>query len=157
MGAKIKLICFDVDGTLTDGKIYMGAQGECMKAFHVKDGYAINHLLPLHDILPVIITGRKSEIVKVRCEELHIRHIYQGVTDKTKVFADLLEHLNIGAEATAYFGDDLNDLDTMKLCGIVGCPADACKEILEIADFISPYKGGEGAARSFIEWLLNDI
>ena len=72
----------DVDGTLTDGKIYMGANGELMKAFNIKDGYGIHDILPLIGITPVIITGRKSQIVANRCNEIGIHYLYQGVTDK---------------------------------------------------------------------------
>ena len=79
---KIKMLVMDVDGTLTDGRIYMGADGEVMKAFDVRDGYGIKHILPKHDIIPVIITGRRSAIVERRCAELDITELYQGVADK---------------------------------------------------------------------------
>ena len=77
-----KLLFMDVDGTLTDGKIYMGDKGEIMKAFHVRDGYAVKEILPQYDMIPVIITGRESEIVSQRCRELGIGQIYQGVSLK---------------------------------------------------------------------------
>ena len=78
----IKLLVMDVDGTLTDGHIYMGPDGEVMKAFDVKDGYGIAHILPRYGIIPVIITGRRSQIVERRCAELGITELYQGVGDK---------------------------------------------------------------------------
>ena len=80
----------DVDGTLTDGKIYISAEGECMKAFNVKDGYAIHELLKQHGIEPVIITGRKSEIVAQRARELEIRQVYQGVGNKVAKIEELI-------------------------------------------------------------------
>ena len=87
---KIKLLVMDVDGTLTDGKIYMGAEGEMMKAFDVKDGYGIAHILPRLGITPVIITGRRSGIVERRCAELGITELYQGVRDKLEKLRELL-------------------------------------------------------------------
>ena len=87
----IRILIMDVDGTLTDGKIYMGCQGEVMKAFDVKDGCGIKDILPEAGIIPVIITARKSEIVKRRSEELNIEHCYQGVRDKKEKLDSLLE------------------------------------------------------------------
>ena len=150
----IKYLIMDVDGTLTDGKIYMGANGEIMKCFNAKDGYAIAHLLPEHGINPVIITGRTSEILLRRCEELHITKVYQNVSDKAEKLRELMEEEKISETQIAYIGDDLNDLSIMKLSGLVGCPSDAAKEVQEISDYHCAAKGGEGAVREFIEWIL---
>ena len=79
---KIKYLVMDVDGTLTDGKIYMGENGEVMKAFNIKDGYAISYFLPSNGIIPIVITGRKSKIVENRCKELGITEVHQGCIDK---------------------------------------------------------------------------
>lgn len=152
---KIRLLILDVDGTLTDGKIYMGTDGEVMKAFNIKDGYGIHDMLPCinEGIIPVIITGRKSKILENRCKELGILELYQGVSDKILILDSLIREKDIQYENVAYIGDDVNDLVCMKKCAIVGCPHDAAKEILEIADFISERNGGEGAVREYIEWL----
>ena len=91
---KVKLLVMDVDGTLTDGKIYIGDKGEVMKSFDVKDGYAIAHILPENNIVPVIITGRSSSIVKERAKELKITELYQGVSDKLiqlKIIAEKMQ------------------------------------------------------------------
>ena len=158
--AAIRLLVLDVDGTLTDGKIYMGPEGESMKAFDIKDGYAIAQLLPKGGILPAVITGRKSRIVEQRCAELGIRHLYQGVKDKPAAFARLLvaagEELGqpLSGQNAAYMGDDLVDLPCMRLCAVRGCPADAVEAVRAECQFVSRKNGGAGAAREFIEWLL---
>lgn len=149
----IKLLIMDVDGTLTDGKVYMGASGEAMKCFDIKDGYGIANLLPKHGIIPAIITGRKSEILLRRCEELKITHVYQGISEKTEKMKELMQLLDVTAGQVVYIGDDLNDLDCMKIAGVTGCPSDAVKEIKEYVDFVSTLPGGSGAVREFIEWI----
>lgn len=151
----------DVDGTLTDGKIYIGNQGEVMKAFDIKDGYGIYHLLRPNGIEPIIITGRSSEIVKNRASELKISRLYQGISDKLKVVNDILQELSMEEKKTytfeniAYIGDDLIDLPCMQVAGIKACPADAHPSILEISDFVSKRQAGNGAVREFIDWLID--
>ncbi len=143
----------DVDGTLTDGSIFIGEAGEVMKRFHVRDGYAIKHILPGIGITPVILTGRESQIVAQRCRELDIRWVIQGSQKKLEDLKALLARLGAAPEEAAYIGDDLNDADCMRLCGVCGCPGDAVIAIREIADFVAEAKGGYGAVREFIEWL----
>jgi 3-deoxy-D-manno-octulosonate 8-phosphate phosphatase (KDO 8-P phosphatase) len=140
----IKVLVMDVDGTLTDGKIYLSANGELMKAFYIKDGYAIKELLTRYGIIPVIITGRQSDILEYRCKELGIEHLYQGVDKKLEQLDRVLKYLGIGFNETAYIGDDMNDYDCMKQCAVKGCPADAAGDIKAIADFVSARNGGEG-------------
>ena len=144
----------DVDGTLTDGKIYMGNDGEVMKAFSIKDGCGIHDILIPAGITPVIITGRSSKIVENRCEEIGINEIYQGISNKIEKLLSITDDLS----SVAYIGDDINDLSCMKPVkeagGKIGCPADAVKKVKEIADFISTKNGGDGAVREFIEWLV---
>lgn len=150
----MKYLVMDVDGTLTDGKIYMSSTGEAVKAFNIKDGCGIHDLLIPAGIIPVILTGRKSEIVLNRCKELGITEIYQGISRKTEVLRQIVGNLS----ETAYIGDDINDLPCMQLVkeagGIVGCPSDAVKAVKEISDYIAEHEGGNGAVRDFIEWLL---
>ncbi|MFW2488467.1 KdsC family phosphatase [Clostridium chromiireducens] len=187
--SKIRVLVLDVDGTLTDGKIYMGETGELMKAFDIKDGCGLHDILPTINqitvkmegnidgvkeeictigIIPVIITGRESRILENRCNELGITHIYQGVKNKIEKLDELLNTLSnkmsidgqlvkLDYSNVAYCGDDINDLSCMEpiyaLGGIVTCPADAAKEVCEIASFISSKNGGNGAVREVIEWL----
>lgn len=155
MKKKVKYLVMDVDGTLTDGKIYMGSTGESVKAFNIKDGYGIHDIAMPLGIIPVIITGRKSKIVENRCRELGISKIYQGVSDKVEQLCAITAELS----EVAYIGDDVNDL--MCMCavkdagGIVGCPADAAKKIIDISNYVSDKCGGDGAVRGFIEWIIS--
>ena len=151
---KIRMLVMDVDGTLTDGKIYIGNEGEIMKAFHVKDGYAIARL-PEFGIRPVIITGRHSAIVAYRAEELGIHDCIQGVKDKLSTLKVLAEKYHVEPEEIAYIGDDLNDLLCMKWCGLSACPADAVQEVREEAGYVCKENGGCGAVREYIEWIRN--
>ena len=151
---KIKMLVMYVDGTLTDGKIYIGADGEVMKAFNVKDGYAISHLKE-YGIIPVIITGRESEIVKYRAKELGVTELYQGVKEKLSVLKEIAEKYGISSEEIAYIGDDLNDLECMKYCGYSGCPYDAVSEVKDAVKYFCRNSGGEGALREYIDFLCN--
>lgn len=150
---KIKMLVMDVDGTLTDGHIYVGAEGEMMKAFHVQDGYAIAHILPEMGITPVIITGRSSKIVEKRAAELKITHLHQGVADKLSKLKEVAAELGVTAEEIAYIGDDVNDLDCIRYCGYTACPADAVPEVLGAVDYVCKRNGGRGAVREFIDLL----
>lgn len=153
-----KFLIMDVDGTITDGKIYMGSNGESHKAFSVKDGYVFKYILEPNNIEPIIITARQSEIVKRRCEELGIEKVYQGKHDKLTVLKDIVGEE--GLANCAYFGDDMPDIKCMLPIkdngGIVGCPSDAVKEIKLIADYVCKSKAGEGALREFVEWLVSE-
>lgn len=154
----IKYLVMDVDGTLTDGKIYMGSEGEMMKAFNIKDGCGIHDLLIPSGITPLIITGRCSKIVANRCKELGIEHFYQGVSDKVAELLQFLEKNGGNLSEVAYAGDDLNDVACMRKVkengGMIGVPDNACEKVKSLADFISPNKGGDGAVRDFIEYLV---
>ncbi len=151
----IKLIVMDVDGTLTDGGIYMGENGEVFKRFDVKDGYAIHNILPELGIIPVVITGRQSKIVENRCKELGVKHLIQGCKDKVGAMESLARLLGIDMCEIAYFGDDINDLECMNLVALKGCPCDAADEIKSVCEYICDSKGGYGALREFVKWLLD--
>lgn len=152
---RIKYLIMDVDGTLTDGKIYMGNDGELCKAFNVKDGCGIHDLAIPAGIIPAIITGRSSKILENRCKELGITFLYQGVPNKIERLREITDDM----AQVAYIGDDINDLSCMQHVkvagGLTGCPADAARAVVEISDFISEKKGGDGAVRDFIEWILS--
>ncbi len=150
----IKMIIMDIDGTLTDGKIYIGSEGEVMKAFNVKDGLGIRKLL-VNGIVPVIITGRKSKIAAYRAKELNITEVHQGISDKVSELKRVCEKYQLTLNEVAYIGDDENDLECIKLCGYSGCPADAVNDVKKVVNFISKLNGGEGAVREYIEYLLN--
>lgn len=147
------MLVMDVDGTLTDGKIYMSADGELMKAFNIKDGYAIAHLRE-YGIEPCIITGRESEIVRQRCAELKITELYQGVSNKLFKLKEVCSKKGIELPNVAYIGDDVNDLTCIQQCGCTACPADAVKAVIEKVNYVCAEKGGEGAVRGFCEYLI---
>lgn len=152
----IKLFVMDVDGTLTDGKIHIGPNGEVMKSFNVKDGYGIAQILRHHGVTPVIITGRESDIVSYRANELGIKRLYQGVGNKLEVLKMISSELEIDQNDIAYIGDDLNDLDCIDYCGITACPNDAVSTVLGAVDYICAANGGEGAVRDFIDYLFDN-
>lgn len=151
--SKIKMLVMDVDGTLTDGKIYVGEHGEVFKAFNVKDGYRLINM-DKYNIIPVIITGKKSEILEKRASELKIKEVYQGVVDKLKVLGEVMERYQLIYENIAYIGDDVNDIDCMKVCYFKACPADAIDEVIEIVDYVCKSHGGNGAVREFIDLIV---
>lgn len=159
----IKFLVMDVDGTLTDGKIYMGVDGECFKAFDIKDGYALHTLLKENGIIPVIITARRSPMVIHRCDELGVKEIHQGVMKKLDCLKGILEKYSSADQKydlsnVAYIGDDLLDLQCMnpiKIAGgSAGCPSNAVKQVISACDYVSPNKGGEGALRDYAEYLI---
>ncbi len=160
----IKFLVMDVDGTLTDGKIYMGVDGECLKAFDIKDGYALHTLLKENGIIPVIITARKSPMVEHRCKELGVKEIHQGMMNKLDCLKSIVEKYS-SEEApysfsnVAYIGDDLLDLQCMNPIknagGIAGCPADAVKSVKLACDYVSSLRAGEGAVRDFVEFIIS--
>lgn len=162
----VKFLIMDVDGTLTDGKIYMGENGELFKAFNVKDGCGIKDILPEYGIIPVIITARKSKMLENRCRELEVTELYQGIRNKSEKLEEILasfskiNNIKYSLNNCAYIGDDILDLQCMYLIkeagGVVGCPADAVKKVKKLADFIADHNGGDGAVRDFIEWILNN-
>ena len=135
---KIKLFVMDVDGTLTDGKIYMGENGEIMKAFDVKDGYGIAHILPKLGIVPVIITGRESQIVASRAAELGITEICQGATDKSKTLKRIAEKYKCNTDNIAAF---------------TACPADAYWKVKKAVSYLCKSNGGCGAVREYIDFI----
>ena len=149
----IKLVLLDVDGTLTDGRIYRGNNGEELKRFNVKDGYAIVNAQKL-GIEFGIITGRKSELVEIRAKELKIKYLYQGISEKTVILEEIMKKDGLSKEEIAYMGDDLNDFLIMKQVGLSGTPKDAVDEVIQVADFVSKRNGGSGAVLEFIEHIL---
>ena len=152
---KIKMMVMDVDGTLTDGRIYIGANGEMMKAFDVKDGYAIAHLKE-KGIEPVIITGRSSKIVQERAKELSISELYQGISDKLQHLKIVAQKLNCKSDEIAYIGDDVNDLECIEYCGVTACPNDAVDIIKSKVKYVCQKNGGRGAVREFIGWMIDE-
>lgn len=149
---RIRLIAFDVDGTLTPGTLIFGTEGEAYKTFYAKDGLAIS-LAHRMGYLTGVITGRQSEIVQRRSEELHMDFALMKVSDKVSALEGLLKRYDLSWEEAAYFGDDWNDLAVSRKAGLSGCPSDGTAENKAAVDFVSAYPGGGGAVREFIEYI----
>ncbi|MCM1231002.1 MAG: HAD hydrolase family protein [Ruminococcus flavefaciens] len=150
---KYELFVMDVDGTLTDGKIYMSGKGEMYKAFDIKDGYGIKHILPEMGIVPAIITGRESDIVQKRAEELGVELLYQKVADKLCVLKKLAKEHGCLLDEVIYVGDDINDLQCLLSAGFSACPADSAESVQNAADYVASRNGGDGAVREIIDYL----
>ena len=159
--SKIKYLFLDVDGTLTDGKIYMSDSGELFKAFDIKDGCGIKDILPELGIKPVIITARKSQILLNRCKELGINMVFQNTRDKVSKIKEIMNSegysLNESGvyEEAAYMGDDILDIPPMKLCLVKACPANAVIKVKDICNFVSSKDGGNGAVRDLIDLMYD--
>ena len=149
----IELIVLDVDGTMTDSRISYSANGDEIKSFNVKDGLAIASWRKLGKQV-AIITGRKSDIVDRRAKELNIEHFYQGIENKKEVLEELLLKLDLTMESVATIGDDLNDLQMIKASKISFVPRDASIYVEREATVILTKKGGDGAVREMIEYLI---
>jgi len=149
----IELIVLDVDGTMTDSRITYSQEGDEIKSFNVKDGLAIVSWKKLGKQV-AIITGRSSKIVERRAKELHIEHFYQGIHNKREVLEKLLIKLDLTMENVAVIGDDLNDLQMLKSAKISFVPRDASIYVDKIANVILTKKGGDGAVREMIEYLI---
>jgi 3-deoxy-D-manno-octulosonate 8-phosphate phosphatase (KDO 8-P phosphatase) len=151
--ARIRLAAFDVDGTLTDGRLWYGEDGRETKVFHVHDGLGLKRL-QAHGIEVAIITARISHPVALRAEELDIRHVYQGQGDKRACLRELLEALNLTADQAAFVGDDLPDLPAMSVAGLSIAVANAHPWVAEQAHWQTRLQGGYGAAREVCDLLL---
>jgi 3-deoxy-D-manno-octulosonate 8-phosphate phosphatase (KDO 8-P phosphatase) len=152
---KLKLIVLDVDGTMTDGGVYIGDNQIETKKFNIKDGAGVL-LAQSVGIDFMLLTGRSSACVEKRAEELRIKLVVQGVHCKVDYLKDFCIGNNLSAENIVYIGDDLNDLPSMHYAGVSACPSDAAREVREYCDFILPQKGGEGVVRAFIEMVLKE-
>lgn len=157
----IKLLVLDVDGTLTDGKLYIDNYLENLsneaKAFNVRDGFAIVNWIKQGNEV-AILTGKYSNIVSKRAEELGIKYVMQASKNKSRDLKNLLDRINLDFSNVAYMGDDINDMGVMLKVACAACPADAVEEVKNLKNikFISTKKGGDGAVREFLEFLMKE-
>jgi 3-deoxy-D-manno-octulosonate 8-phosphate phosphatase (KDO 8-P phosphatase) len=151
--ANIKLAVFDVDGVLTDGRLYFTDKGDGLKAFNVKDGLGMK-LLQNAGIKTAIITGRSSEPVKLRAAELGVDYFYEGREDKVTALHEIMRNIQVTAKEIAYIGDDLPDIKAIQAAGFGAAVADALPIVIKHADWVSTKNGGCGAAREFCEFIL---
>lgn len=150
---ELKCIIIDVDGTMTDGGVYYDENGNEMKKFSTRDAagfFAASRV----GIRTVVLTGRECKATAKRLGELGADYVFQSVKNKADFLADFMDEKMISKNEIGYIGDDLNDLAAMGLCGYVGCPADSCREVMSLADYVSPVCGGHGAVRDVIEHYL---
>ncbi len=151
--AAIRLVIFDVDGVLTDGRLYVTETGDEIKAFHSRDGHGMK-MLQNSGVEIAIITGRSSSIVRHRMAELGIAHVYQGQRDKLPAYHDLLEQLDLQPAQVAYVGDDVVDLPVMRQVGLAIAVQDAHPMVKQHAHWQTPNAGGRGAARDVCELIM---
>lgn len=154
VASKIKLLALDVDGVLTDGRLYFLEDGSEMKAFDTQDGHGIKMLQSI-GVEVAIITGRTTQLVARRAQNLGIKHLYQGREDKVAALQDLLASLGITAEQSAYMGDDLPDLAAIKLAGLGIAPANAHAFVKSEANWVTQLEGGRGAVREVCDFILS--
>lgn len=150
---KIKTFIFDVDGVLTDGKILIHTDGELLRSFDTKDGYAMKCAL-VKGFKIAIITGGRNKAVQERFQELGIFDIYLNAHHKIEAYQDLIDNYELNPKEILYIGDDVPDIPVMEKVGVGCCPSDAAIDVKEIADYISPKKGGAGCVREIIEQVL---
>ena len=151
--AGIRLLVLDVDGVLTDGRLYYDADGRETKSFHVRDGYGIQQALGA-GIVIAVISGRQSAAALARLAELRVAHVFLGRNDKLRVLEQLLAELRIPPASVACMGDDVTDLEIMGLAGLGITVADAHPEVLKAADWVTAAHGGQGAVREVCDLLL---
>ncbi|QNJ98592.1 KdsC family phosphatase [Constantimarinum furrinae] len=149
----IKTFVFDVDGVLTDGTIMVTTEGEMYRSMNIKDGYALKTAVD-KGYTVVIISGGSNEGVRKRLNGLGITHIYLGTHAKTETLQTFLKEHQLKSENALFMGDDLPDLEVMKIVGLPCCPQDAAPEIKDISAYVSHKKGGKGCVRDVIEQVL---
>jgi len=154
LAKKIKLIIMDVDGTLSDGRFFMLPDGKTIKSFDVKDGAGII-FLGLADIKTAVITGKSSEAVRNRVAELHIDDYYEGISNKSIPFFELLKKYDLKKDEVAYIGDDIGDAEVMGMVGFSAAVGDAHPLIKRISHYIAKRYGGRGAVREVIDFILD--
>lgn len=150
---RLKYLVIDVDGTMTDAGIYYDENGNELKKFCTKDAAGFFAAKAV-GIKIMILTGRECAATTRRMKEMKVDYLFQNVRDKVGFLQQFIQDNHICKDEIGYIGDDLNDLEPMKLTGFVGCPSDSCMEIKAIADYVCKARGGHGAVREVIEHLL---
>ncbi|HXG28333.1 MAG TPA: HAD-IIIA family hydrolase [Nevskiales bacterium] len=151
--ARIELAVFDVDGVMTDGRLYVGPGGQEFKAVHIHDGHGLKRLMAA-GVEVAVISGRRSEAIEARLADLGVEHVFMGAADKLAIFCALLEELNLEPHQVAYMGDDEPDLGPMRVAGLALAVRNAVPEIRAAADWVSTRDGGDGAVREACELLI---
>lgn len=150
---QLRLLILDVDGVLTDGRLYYGADGTELKAFNALDGSAMKRLMAA-GIAITIVSGRSSAALERRARELGVPHVYAGVEDKAAVFEDLCAASGVAPERMAHVGDDLPDLSLFERVSLAIAVPNAHPAVIERADYVTQAAGGHGAVREVCDWIL---
>ena len=150
---KVRLALFDVDGVLTDGRLYYGPAGEALKVFHILDGHGLR-MLARTGVATGLLSGRLSEAAAARARELGMAHVMLGVQDKLACFDELIQRMGLDAEQCAFLGDDLPDLPVLARCGFAVAVANAVPEVKASAHLVTQLAGGCGAAREFCDFVM---
>jgi 3-deoxy-D-manno-octulosonate 8-phosphate phosphatase (KDO 8-P phosphatase) len=150
---KIKALVFDVDGVFTDGQVFMLPREEFIRAFNIKDGFAVQHCIKMGFAVGIISGGKSDEIV-TRFSKLGVTDIYMGSSSKLASYEDFRQKYHFTYDETLYMGDDLPDYEIMEKAGLPVCPRDAAIEIRQIAKYISDKEGGKGCVRDIIEQVM---
>jgi 3-deoxy-D-manno-octulosonate 8-phosphate phosphatase (KDO 8-P phosphatase) len=150
---QVRLMIFDVDGVLTDGRLWYGPAGESLKAFHSLDGHGVK-MLAASGVPAAILSGRSSEAVSRRAAELDIEHVLQGIEDKRAAFDALTARLGLKPSAAGYMGDDLVDLPVLVRCGFACAPHEAPETVRRHAHYVSAAPAGSGAVREVCELVM---
>lgn len=149
--SKIKLIVLDVDGTLTDGGIYILESGEQFKKFNAKDGLGVQRAVQKGYIVGIISQSKSHRMILKRAEMMGVAKCYVGDAPKLAVLESWCEELDLRFDEVAYLGDDINDLEIIETVGLTACPADAMPKIMDACDVVLTKKGGEGCVREFLD------
>ncbi len=152
--SRIKLLVLDVDGTLTDGGVYIDSNGVQSKKFHIRDGMGITLLHEKGIPVGIISHSRAKTILDERARMLGIERVYSGKEPKVSVLAGWMEELNLTYDQVAYIGDDVNDLEVLEKVGMSACPHDAHFSLVKVVDVVLQRNGGEGCVREFIDRFL---
>ena len=151
--ARVEAFVFDVDGVMTDGGIIPTPDGDFIRRYYAKDGYALAYAIR-EGYKICVISGGRGEMLRRRLEMLGIEDMYLNCMDKIAAINEFVERYGLNAENVIYMGDDIPDLECMRLVGIPVCPADACMEVIEASRYVSEYDGGRGAVRDIVEQVL---
>lgn len=151
--SKIKLLILDVDGVLTDNGVYIGSDGNEFKKFNIQDGFGI-YLVHKAGVQVALLSGRFSKATDFRAQELKIQYVYNGYTDKLKVYQELKERLSLQDEEIAFVGDDLPDIPVLENVGVPMTVANAQTEVKKVAEYVTKTPGGQGAVREIIDLIL---
>ncbi len=151
--SKVKLLILDVDGVLTDNGVYVGSDGNEFKKFNIQDGFGI-YLVQKAGVQVALLSGRYSKATEFRAQELKIEHVYNGYTDKLKIYQELKEKLSLQDEEIAFVGDDLPDIPVLENVGVPMTVANAQPEVKKVAEYLTKTPGGQGAVREIINLIL---